>query len=179
MTDLEWKLTEPYLPEPASRTASGGRPEAHDRRDIIDAIRYTVDNGNKWRALPADYPNWRTTWGYFARWAADGTTVCMMDGLRREIRVNLGRCPNAVTAIIDSQSVKAAETVGKDTRGFDAGKLIEGRKRHLLVDTRGLLLAVLVTPADIHDAPAAKQLLAKIRPKQPQLTLIWGDHGYA
>jgi transposase len=100
------------------------RPEAHPRRAIVDAIRYVVDNGCKWRALPADFPPWQTVYGFFARWAAAGVVDQLRDQLHRQVRATLGRCPKPVTAIMDSQSVKAAETVGRDTRGFDGAKLI-------------------------------------------------------
>ncbi len=145
-TNAEWALLEPLLPEPACETSRGGRPEKHPRREIVDAIRYVVDTGCKWRALPADFPPWRTVWGFMARWAAAGIIGQIRDHLAGRIRRDLGKGPRAVATVIDSQSVKAAETVSKATRGYDAGKKINGRKRHLVVDTRGLPLMVMVTP---------------------------------
>lgn len=145
-TDHEWALIGPLLPLPASETARGGRPEKHPRREIVDAIRYVVDTGCKWRALPADFPPWRTVWGFMARWAAAGVISQIRDVLVGQIRREMGRGPRAVATIIDSQSVKAASTVGKDSRGYDAGKKINGRKRHIVVDTKGLPLMVMVTP---------------------------------
>src|SRR4051812_3487561 len=118
-TDAQWELLAP-LPAPASTTPTGGHPEAHPRREIVDAIRYLVDNGCKWRALPSDFPPWKTVYGFFARWAAASVLERIRDQLRRRIRVAAGRCPRPVTAIIDSQSVKAAETVSRDTRGSTA-----------------------------------------------------------
>lgn len=124
-TDAEWALIEPLLPLPASRTPSGGRPEKHPRREIVDAIRYLVDNGCKWRALPADFPPFQTVYGFYRRWAAAGVITAIRDKLRQAVRERLGRCPNPVTIIIDSQSVKAAETVSADTRGYDGGNYQE------------------------------------------------------
>lgn len=116
MTDHEWELIEPLLPLPASETTRGGRPEKHPRREIVDAVRYVVDTGCKWRALPADFPPWRTVWGFMARWAAAGVISQIRDALAGRIRREMGRGPRAVATIIDSQSVRAASTVGKDSR---------------------------------------------------------------
>ncbi|WP_307781644.1 MULTISPECIES: IS5 family transposase [unclassified Streptomyces] len=179
MTDDEWALIEPLLPPPACDTARGGRPEKHPRREIVDAIRYVVDTGCKWRALPTDFPPWRTVWGFMARWAAAGVIGQIRDALAQRIRRDMGRGPRAVATIIDSQSVKAASTVGKDSRGYDAGKKINGRKRHLVVDTKGLPLMVMVTPADLHDSAAAKEVLFRLRLTHPEITLVWADSAYA
>lgn len=147
-TAAEWALIEPLLPMPACQTKIGGRPEAHPRREIVDAIRYVVDADCKWRALPGDFPPWSTVYKFFARWTAAGVVAVLRDQLRRKIRTTVGKTPQAVAVIIDSQSVKAAETVGRNSRGYDAAKKINGRKRHLVVDTRDLPLFVMVTPAD-------------------------------
>ncbi|MFF4085244.1 IS5 family transposase [Streptomyces sp. NPDC001777] len=179
MTDHEWALVEQLLPLPASETTRGGRPEKHPRREIVDAIRYVVDTGCKWRALPADFPPWRTVWGFMARWAAAGVIGQIRDALAGRIRREMGRGPRAVATIIDSQSVKAASTVGKDSRGYDAGKKINGRKRHVVVDTKGLPLMVMVTPADLHDSAAAKEVLFRLRLTHPEITLVWADRAYA
>ena len=125
--DDEWALIEVLLPVPACETKAGGRPEKHPRREIVDAIRYVVDTGCKWRALPNDFPPWRTCYGFMARWAAAGVIGQIRDQLRKRIRREMGRAPGAVATVIDSQSVKAADTVGKDSRGYDAGKKINGR----------------------------------------------------
>ncbi|MFC9608730.1 IS5 family transposase [Streptomyces niveus] len=178
-TYAEWALIEPLLPEPASETRTGGRPEKHPRREIVDAIRYVVDTGGKWRALPADYPPWRTVWGFMARWAAAGVIGQIRDHLSGRIRREMGKGPRAVATVIDSQSVRAAETVGKDSRGYDAGKKINGRKRHLVVDTRGLPLLVMVTPASLTDRDAAKELLFRLRLMHPEITVVWADSAYA
>ncbi|WP_311033386.1 IS5 family transposase [Streptomyces luomodiensis] len=178
-TNAEWALIEPLLPTPACETRRGGRPEKHPRREIVDAIRYVVDTGCKWRALPADFPPWRTGWGFMARWAAAGIIGQIRDQLAGRIRRELGKGPRAVATVIDSQSVKAAETVAKDSRGYDAGKKINGRKRHLVVDTRGLPLLVMVTPADLHDSAAAKEVLFRLRLMHPEITIVWADSAYA
>jgi transposase len=178
-TSAEWALSEPLLPEPACETSRGGRPEKHPRREIVDAIRYVVDTGCKWRALPADFPPWRTVWGFMARWAAAGVIGQIRDHLSGRIRREMGRGPRAVATVIDSQSVRAAETVSKANRGYDAGKKINGRKRHLVVDTRGLPLMVMVTPADLHDAAAAKEVLFRLRLMHPEITIVGADSAYA
>jgi transposase len=178
-TASEWALLEPLLPTPACRTKRGGRPEAHPRREIVDAIRYIVDNGCKWRALPADFPPWRTVYGFFARWARVGVVAAIRDHLREQVRLRAGRCRAPVTAIVDSQSVKAAETVSRSSRGYDAAKKINGRKRHLVVGTRGMPLMVMVTRADFPDRAVARDLLLRVRLLHPQLTLAWADSAYS
>lgn len=175
----EWALIEPLLPTPACETRAGGRPEKHPRREIVDAIRYVVDTGCKWRALPKDFPPWRTVFGFMARWAAAGVIGQIRDLLRERVRRDMGRAPGAVATVIDSQSVKAAETVGKNSRGYDGGKKINGRKRHLVVDTHGLPLFVMVTPADMTDRDAAKEVLFRLRLMHPEITIVWADSGYA
>jgi transposase len=177
----EWSLIEPLLPPPASARPGGGRgrPEKHPRREIVDAIRYVVDNGIKWRALPRDYPPWSTVYNYFARWARTGVVQQICDQLRRLVRLRSGKCARPVTAIVDSQSVKAAETVAKAERGYDAAKKINGRKRHVIVDTRGLMVLVTVTPADHTDRAVARTLLTKLRTAHPQITLVWADSAYS
>jgi transposase len=117
-------------------------------------------------------------YGFHARWARTGAVAAIRDQLREHIRRRMGRCPNAVTIVIDSQSVKAAETVSKDTRGYDVAKAVNGRKRHLVVDTKGLLVDVLVTPADVQDRDAARTLLRRLCREQPQITLMWADSAY-
>jgi transposase len=178
-TDTEWALLEPLLPSPACTRAAGGRPEAHPRREVVDAIRYLVHNGCVWRALPADFPPWRTVYGFFARWAANGTLGRVHDQLREQVRVAAGRHPQPSAAIIDSQSVRAADTVPKQSRGFDAAKKVNGRKRHLAVDTLGLLLVVLVTAASVQDRDGARPLLWRLRVAQRRLRLVWADAAYA
>jgi transposase len=114
-----------------------------------------------------------------ARWATCGVVGQIRDQLRKRIRREMGRAPGAVATVIDSQSVKAAETVGKNSRGYDGAKKINGRKRHLVVDTKGLPLFVMVTPADTTDRDAAKEVLFRLRLMHPEITIVWADSGYA
>lgn len=115
-TIAEWALIEPLLPVPACQTKTGGHPEKWPRRQIVNAIRYVVDKGTKWRALPAEFPPWQTVYGIFWWWNRAGVVAFIRDQLRRRIHTGKGRCPFPVTLIVDSQSVKAASTVGKDSR---------------------------------------------------------------
>jgi transposase len=179
MSDAEWAVIEPTLPAPAWKQGRGGRPAEHCRRDITDAIRYLVKEGIQWRAMPADFPPWRTVYDALHAWQESGATEAMHDELRRQCRIAAGRKPDPSAAIIDSQSVKAAETVGKDNRGFDAGKKINGRKRHIAVDTMGLPLTVLITAASIQDRDAARPMLWNLRRAFPKVKLTWADGGYA
>lgn len=175
----QWALIEPLLPGPAYDTPTDGCPEKHPCREIVDAIRYVVDTGCKWRALPKDFPPWRTCYGFMARWATAGIVGQIRDGLRKRVRREMGRAPGAVAIVIDSQSIKAADTVGKDSRGYGAGKEINGRKRHLVVDTKGLPLFVMVTPADMTDRDAATEMLFRLRLMHPKITIVWADSAYA
>jgi putative transposase len=129
--------------------------------------------------MPADFPHWRTIYDYASGWEKTGATGTMHDELRRQCRIAAGRDPEPTAAIIDSQSVKAAETVGKPSRGYDAGKKINGRKRHLAVDTIGLLLTVLITAAGVQDRDGARPLLWNLRKAFPSIRLTWADGGYA
>jgi transposase len=130
-------------------------------------------------ALPKDFPPWRNCYGFMARWAACGVVGQIRDQLRIRVRREMGKAPGAVATVIDSQSIKAADTVGKDSRGYDAGKKINGRKRHLVVDTKGLPLFVMVTPADMTDRNAAKEVLFRLRLMHPKITIVWADSAYA
>ena len=127
MSDTEWQVIEPTLPPPAWKAGKGGRPAGHCRRDIADAIRYLVKEGIRWRAMPCDFPPFGTVYDVLDRWDKSGATQTVHDELRRACRIAAGRRPGPTAAVIDSQSVKAAETVGKASRGFDAGKKINGR----------------------------------------------------
>jgi len=148
-------------------------------RDIVDAIRYLTHNGPVWRALPADFPLVGTVYWWADKWQADGSAERMHDDLRDRLRAAAGRTSAPTTAIIDSQSVKAAETVAAASRGFDAGKKVQGRKRHIAVDTIGLLLTVLITAAGLQDRDAAKPLLWNLTKAFPKIRLAWADGGYA
>lgn len=178
-TDAQWALIDPLLPDPAWLRGQGGRPETHCRRAIVDAIFYLVDNGIKWRALPMDFPPWSTVYNYFAAWQAAGITQDILDELRDRVRLAEGRAAEPTAAIVDSQSVKAAETVGRDDRGFDAGKKINGTKRHIAVDTMGLLLCVLVTAASVQDRDGARPLLSLLANACQRVQRVWVDGAYA
>jgi transposase len=178
-TDAQWELIDRLLPDPAWLAGRGGRPEAHCRRQIVDAIFYLVDNGIKWRALPADFPPWSTVYNFFAGWEADGITILLLDMLRERIRLAGGRTATPTAAIIDSQSVKAGENVWRASRGYDAGKKINGRKRHIAVDTLGLLICVLVTAASVQDRDGARPLLDSLAQGCHRIRLVWADGGYA
>ncbi|MEZ7125809.1 transposase [Nonomuraea sp. AD125B] len=161
------------LPVPACQTRTGGQPRRHHRRDIFDAIRYVTDSACKWRALPADFPPYQTMFGFFSRWTRAGVFNHVRDELRRAIRLRAGRCPHPVAGVIDSQWVRAAATVAGRSRSYDAGKKVPGRKRHLVVDTFGLLMIVMVTAAGQPDRDAARELLVRLRMLHPQFTLVW------
>jgi transposase len=178
-SDAQWSVIDRLLPDPAWLVGRGGRPELHCRRAIVDAIFYVVDNGIKWRALPSDFPPWSTVYNHFAAWEAAGVTQDVLDCLRDRIRLREGRTAQPSAGIIDSQSIKAAATVGAPSRGFDAGKKINGRKRHIVVDTLGLLLCVLVTTASTQDRDGAKPLLQHLATAFGRIRLIWADGGYA
>jgi transposase len=132
-------------------------------------------SGCVWRALPADFPPWRTVYGFYWRWNASGATTWLHDQLRTQVRLAAGRNPTPSAAIIDSQSVRAADTVPKHSRGFDAAKKINGRKRHLAVDTLGLLLAIVVTAASVQDRHGARPLLWRLRLGCRGIRLVWAD----
>ena len=179
MTGAEWAVCEPLLPAPAWLAGRGGRPACHCMRDIVDAIRYLTHNGPVWRALPADFPPAGTVYWWADKWQADGSAARMHDDLRDRVRAAAGRTAAPTAAIIDSQSVKGSEMIGRARRGYDAGKKINGTKRHLAVDVLGLLLTVLVTAASVQDRDAARPLLWNLRRAFPSVKLAWADGGYA
>lgn len=178
LCDARWRQIEGMLPAPRSGTGRGGRPEAHPRREIVNAILYWVRAGCAWRMLPADLPPWRTIYGFFQRWSADGTIERLLRALTCAARAAMGRSPAPSAAVIDSQSVKAADTVATTSRGFDAAKKINGRKRHLAVDVCGFLLAVLVTSGHVQDRDGAKQLLQRLHTGWGGIRLVWADAAY-
>jgi transposase len=179
MSEAEWALCEPLLPAPAWLAGRGGRPARYCMRDVVDAIRYLTHNGPVWRALPAGFPPAGTIYWWAAKWEADGSAGRLHDELRERIRVAAGRNLGPAAAIIDSQSVKGSEMVARAARGYDAGKKINGTKRHIAVDTSGLLLTVLVTAASVQDRDAARPLLWNLRRAFPGVMLVWADGGYA
>jgi transposase len=175
LTDGQWLVIESLVP-PVRR---GGRPAEHARRRIVDAILYVVRTGCSWRQLPHDFPPWATVFWYFKQWRADGTVDRIHDALRDRVRDEAGRDPLASAGIVDAQSVKGADTVGADSRGFDAGKKVNGRKRHIVVDTMGLLLAVIITTAAVQERDGARRVLDRLRFTMPSVALVWADGGYA
>ncbi|MFC9362878.1 IS5 family transposase [Rhodococcus sp. NPDC057014] len=179
VTDAQWAILEPLLPPPRNTTGSGGRPEKHCRRLALDAIFYVVRGGIAWRQLPAEFPPATTVYAIFARWVRAGVWQRIHDALRDRARVQGGRHPLPSAAIVDSQSVQGADTVARSSRGYDAGKKNNGRKRHIAVDTNGLLLAVVVTMAGIQDRDGAIRLLAALRARFSTISLVWADGGYA
>ena len=179
MTEAEWAVCEPLLPAPAWLAGRGGRPATRCLRDIVDAIRYLTHNGPVWRALPADFPPAWTVYWWADKWQADGSAERMHNDLRERVRLAAGRKARPSAAVIDSQSVKGSEMIAAGRRGYDAGKKINGTKRHIAVDTLGLLLTVLVTAASVQDRDAARPLLFNLRRAFPTVKLTWADGGYA
>ena len=179
MTDAQWAVLEPLLPPPGNTTGRGGRPEKHPRRLVLDAIFYLVCGGIAWAAMPHEFPPYKTVYGLFRRWAKAGAWQQIHDALRDLVRVYEGRDPAPTAAIIDSQSVRGADTVPTTSRGYDAGKRVNGRKRHIATDTSGLLLAVVVTVAGLQDRDAAHRLLTGLRARFATIRHIWADGGYA
>jgi putative transposase len=172
LSDDEWRLLEPFM-------LSGiGRPPVHSRRDIIDGILYVQKTGCQWRMMPSDFPPWKSVYGQFSRWTKSGLWAALNDVFRMVTRILAGREHEEPTAgAIDSQSAKTTELGG--TRGYDAGKKINGRKRHILVDTLGLLITVVVHSAGIQDRDGAKLVIAKAATVLTTLRLVWADGGYA
>lgn len=178
MTDTEWAEVRVLLPVPAWLEGRGGRPEGYCHRQMLDAVRYVVDNGIKWRSVPADFPAWDRVYAFFRRWRRQGLTVEFHDRLRGRVRTREGRSPEPTAGIIDSQSLRAAATVPASTRGYDGGKKVPGRKRHVITDCLGLLLAVAVTAANTGDRQAAMPLLERVRNLHRTIRLVWADGGY-
>jgi putative transposase len=172
LTDAEWEWIEPHVPKPKP----GGRPAKHPRRRILNAIFYIVRGGCAWRLLPKDFAPWATVYDYFRQWVRSGWWAQLNHLLRELLRVQGRRAPTPTAAILDSQSVKTGNQAG--VRGLDAGKKINGRKRHLLVDTLGLVLWALVTPASVQDRDGAKSLLGRVLGILRRLQVIWADGAY-
>lgn len=182
LSDARWELIEPVLAawryERHGRALGFGRPPEHDLREIMNAILYVDRTGVQWRYLPHDFPNWNTVYGYFAKWQKNGI-FAQLNGLLRElVREQEGRNTEPSACLVDAQSVKTAPSVPVTSQGTDAGKKIVGRKRSIMTDTLGLLLAVLVTAASVQDSVAGTQLLDRAAPDHPGLRKVWVDGGY-
>lgn len=178
LTDAQWQEVRPLLPVPAWLEGRGGRPEGYCHRVMLDAIFYVVDGGIKWRAMPADFPPWDRVYAFFRRWREGGLIDELHDRLRGRVREGAGRDREPTAGAIDSQSVKGDAVVGAGSRGYDGGKKINGRRRHLVCDTIGLLLAIRVTAADVTDRQAAADMLPALHTRFPTITRLWADSGY-
>ncbi|MCA1698475.1 MAG: IS5 family transposase [Actinobacteria bacterium] len=177
LTDRQWALVEPLLPAPPRGPA--GRKPKHDKREVVNAILYQARAGGAWRMLPGDLPPWQTVYGYFRDWRADGTLDRLHDALREQVRTKQEkRNPEPSAGIVDSQSVKGADTVSAESRGYDAGKKINGRKRHIVVDTIGLLLVVMVTAASVQDRDGGRGILKALAGALGSVCHVFADGGY-
>lgn len=177
LTDAQWQFIEPLLPTPTWHPGRRGRPPV-DRRRVIDGIVSLKETGCQWRMLPKDFGHWSTVYGYCKRWRQAGVWADLMTQLRQHERIRQGRKPEPSAASIDSQSIKAA-TQEKDDIGFDGHKKVKGRKRHIVVDTLGLIIAVVVTAAHVDDRQSFMRLVeGSFAAGVKRLRKIWVDGGY-
>ncbi|OEJ36182.1 transposase [Streptomyces agglomeratus] len=164
--------------ERRGRALDFGRPPEHDLRDIMDAILYVDRTGVQWRYLPHDFPHWNTVYGYFTKWQQEGVFAQLNGLLRQLLRQKEGRDGEPTACVIDAQSVKTSTSAPAAGQGIDAGKKIVGRKRSIVTDTLGLLIAVLVTAASVQDSVAGTQLLDRVAADHPGIRKVWVDGGY-
>ena len=172
LSDRQWDCIKDLIP--AAKT--GGRPRSLDMRQVINAMLYIVVSGIQWRMLPKDYPKWKTVYHYFGTWRDDGTWQRIHDTLRAAVRRKAGRHKHPTAGCLDSQSVKTIQISG--VRGYDSGKKVTGRKRHILVDTMGLLMIVVVTAASVSDPAGARRLFSRLGGAGKKLRRIWVDGTY-
>ena len=174
MTDREWGRIKPHLPPPAST----GRPRITCLRTVVNAIFYLLQSGCQWDRLPGDFPPWQTVYGYFRDWRRNGTWEHIHDALYRDVRILEGREASPTLAIIDAQSTKTGPDARGDV-GFDAGKNVKGRKRHIVVDILGMILKAEVHSAGIQDRDGAALALDKITARFPFIEKVVADGAYA
>ena len=173
LTDSQWHLIKEWLPPPATT----GRPRL-DLREVLNAVFYVLKGGIPWRMMPTDCPRWQSVYGHFRRWRKDGTWRRIHDALRARTRRRAGRHKHPTAGCLDSQSVRTSEAAAPGTRGCDWHKRVKGRKRHLLVDTTGLLLAVAVTAANVQDKAGALLALDARGGGGKKLRRVWADGAY-
>lgn len=179
MRDGEWAVVRDAMPVPPWLEGRGGQPEGYCHRQMVDAVRYLVAGGITWPAMPLDFPAWDRVYAFARRWRVSGLLSELHDRLRGLVREDAGRDPEPTAAIVDSQTVRASAAVPRATSGWDGGKRTPGRKRHVVVDALGLLLAVIVTAASAQDRDAARPLLDRLRSRFTRIILVWADGGYA